>query len=471
MLTLRRIDTHGPAALRGRIASAAAELRSIPERLRGSEYLQVGQSRRYRAVQRRRTRSASRAGLLVIAVANGFDALALSRLQADSVRLSISLDLAVIAFALGGWWAVDRSLRHHPEVVAWFTSFGVAASIVVTEARVPSLAVQSIGYLLVLPGLVALVLPWRTQVHVRWILAVATLAVGALALDPGGRLTGDERGDLVVVLFVALGASLAGHVLLQRAQIRNFAQLERIRVLRRRADAAVFELERAHHALELTARIDPLTGANNRRRLEEDLRAVRAHIDRSGMTYGLLMIDLDRFKAVNDRRGHIAGDDVLRRVTAAIRGSLRADDAVYRYGGEEFVAILAVPSADRLLRAAERLRAVVTGLAIEHPDNPPCGVVSISIGATLIGRFNLDLTADQWLGRSDAALYAAKEGGRNQVRLATYQVLPPDPPIPASNSGSPKHRRGSPSANANGDTPRRRSTDRTDGGQVPGRVV
>src|SRR5450759_3021301 len=251
MLTLRRIDMHGPAALRGRIASAAAELRSIPERLRGSEYLQVGQSRRYRAVQRRRTRSASRAGLLVIAVANGFDALALSRLQADSVRLSISLDLAVIAFALGGWWAVDRSLRHHPEVVAWFTSFGVAASIVVTEARVPSLAVQSIGYLLVLPGLVALVLPWRTQVHVRWILAVATLAVGALALDPGGRLTGDERGDLVVVLFVALGASLAGHVLLQRAQIRNFAQLERIRALRRRADAAMFELERAHHALEL----------------------------------------------------------------------------------------------------------------------------------------------------------------------------------------------------------------------------
>jgi diguanylate cyclase (GGDEF) domain len=177
------------------------------------------------------------------------------------------------------------------------------------------------------------------------------------------------------------------------------------------------------------------------------------------MTYGLLMIDLDRFKAVNDRRGHIAGDDVLRRVTAAIRGSLRADDAVYRYGGEEFVAILAVPTADRLLSAAERLRTVVTGLAIEHVDNPPWGVVSISIGVTLIGRFNLDLTADQWLGQSDAALYAAKEGGRNQVRLAADRVLPPDPLISASGSGSPKHRRGSPSASANGGAPRRRSTD------------
>jgi diguanylate cyclase (GGDEF)-like protein len=461
MLTQRWIEMHGPAALRGRIASAAARLRSIPERLRDSEYLQIGQSRRFRAVQRRRTRSASRAGFLVIAVANAFDAIALSGLQPDSghISMALALDLAMIALALGGWWAVARSLRHHPEVVAWFISFGVAASTVVTEVSVPSLAIQSIGYLLVLPGLIALVLPWRTQVHVRWLLAVAILAVGAFALDPGGRLTGSERGDLVVVLFVALGASLAGHILLQRAQIRNFAQLERIRVLRRRADAAVFELERAHHALELTARIDPLTGANNRRRLEEDLRAVRAHIDRSGMTYGLLMIDLDRFKAVNDRRGHIAGDDVLRRVTAAIRGSLRADDAVYRYGGEEFVAILAVPTADRLLTAAERLRTVVTGLAIEHLDNLPWGVVSISIGATLIGRFNLDLTADQWLGQSDAALYAAKEGGRNQVQLATDQVLPPDVPIPASDSGSPNHLRRQPSLNANGGVPRRRSTD------------
>lgn len=193
MLTLRRIDMHGPAALRGRIASAAAELRSIPERLRGSEYLQVGQSRRFRAVQRRRTRSASRAGFLVIAAANVFDAVALFGLQADSVRISmaLALDLAMIALALGGWWAVARSLRHHPEVVAWFISFGVAASTVVTEVSVPSLAVQSIGYLLVLPGLIALVLPWRTQVHVRWLLAVATLAVGAFALDPGGRLTPD----------------------------------------------------------------------------------------------------------------------------------------------------------------------------------------------------------------------------------------------------------------------------------------
>ena len=113
-------------------------------------------------------------------------------------------------------------------------------------------------------------------------------------------------------------------MLLQRAQVRSFAQLERIRALHRRADADMQELERVHHALELTARIDPLTGAGNRRRLDEDLRAVRAHIHRSGMTYGLLEIDLDHFKADQRRAGHLAGDDVLRRVVEALQGTLRA---------------------------------------------------------------------------------------------------------------------------------------------------
>jgi GGDEF domain-containing protein len=68
------------------------------------------------------------------------------------------------------------------------------------------------------------------------------------------------------------------------------------------------ELERVHHELERTARIDPLTGAGNRRRLSEDLIGVRSHIDRSGTTYGLMEIDLDHFKAINDRLGHLAGD-------------------------------------------------------------------------------------------------------------------------------------------------------------------
>jgi diguanylate cyclase (GGDEF)-like protein len=255
--------------------------------------------------------------------------------------------------------------------------------------------------------------------HIRGLLAYALVAVGYFILDPKGSFTIDERGDLVVVLLVSLGASLAGHVLLQASQVRSFAQLERIRGLQRRAAADMVELERAHHQLELTARTDPLTGAGNRRRLDEDLGAVRAHIRRSGFVYGLLEIDLDRFKAINDVLGHAAGDEVLRRVVVAIQGSLRANDAVYRLGGEEFLVILYVSTMDGLAAATERLRTTVLGLEIDHPANPPHGIVSISVGATLVGPDDLADTDEAWFLRIDRALYAAKDGGRNRVELVS----------------------------------------------------
>ncbi len=182
----------------------------------------------------------------------------------------------------------------------------------------------------------------------------------------------------------------------------------------------MLELERVHHALELTARIDPLTGAGNRRRLDEDLRAVRAHINRSSMTYGLVAIDIDRFKAVNDRSGHQAGDEVLRRLVATIQQALRAEDAIYRMGGEEFLVILHVATWDGLMAAAERLRATVAGLAIPLAENAPHGIVTISLGVGLIGPEELVLTDDQWLSQADEALYRAKDGGRNQVVAADH---------------------------------------------------
>jgi diguanylate cyclase (GGDEF)-like protein len=301
---------------------------------------------------------------------------------------------------------------------------GVVISTAASGLTVPSLVTQTDAYLILLPSLVALVLPWRTAVHVRWLLAYAVISLAYLALLPAQALPGSERGDFAVVLFVGLGISLAGHVLLQRAQIHGFAQLERIRTMRRQADADMVELERVHHALELTARLDPLTGAGNRRRLTEDLRAVRAHIHRSGMIYGLLEIDLDHFKGVNDTLGHLAGDDVLRRVAGAIQGTLRATDSAYRFGGEEFVVILPVPTREGLLTAAERIRKVVLDLVIEHPANVGIGIVSVSVGATLIGSFNVALSDDEWFAITDRALYDAKAKGRNQVCYMTEIAEP-----------------------------------------------
>ena len=403
-----------------RVAWRIGRWASIPARLRASEYQQVGQSSRFRAIERRRTRTATRAGVAVVALAVAFDAVALFDLQAGSVSFALGTDAAMLAIAVLAWWYLPRDLRHRPELVAATVTLCLAGSTVATGIAVPTLAVQTVGYLLVIPGLIALVLPWRTRVHAWWLVGYAVIALAYFGLDPTGRFSPDERGDLVVVLIIALGASLAGHVLLKSAQVRSFAQLEKIRALRRRADADMLELERVHHALELTARIDPLTGAGNRRRLEEDLRAVRAHINRSSMTYGLVSIDLDRFKAVNDHSGHQAGDEVLRRLVATIQQTLRAEDAIYRMGGEEFLVILYVSSWEGLVAAAERLRATVAGLGIPLAENTPHGIVTISLGVNLIGPDDLVMTDSQWLERGDVALYAAKAAGRNQVVAADH---------------------------------------------------
>ena len=418
MTVLRRLS----GDLRPLESDLVRQLRTAPARLRASEFRTVGESRRFRAFERRRTRAAIRAGFIVIALAVGLDAIVLTGLQGDSVGFAIGLDAVTLLLTVGAWWLLPRGLRHHPELAAGVITLGVAVSTVATGGAVPSLAAESLSYLLVIPGLIALVVPWRTATHLTWLACYALIGISYITLDPSGRFSADERGDLVVVLVVALGASLAGHLLLKSAQIRGFAQLQKILRLHQQADIDMIELERAHHALELTARVDPLTGAGNRRRLEEDLRAVRAHINRSAMTYGLVAIDLDRFKAINDRSGHQAGDEVLRRVVAAIQHTLRAEDAAYRLGGEEFLVILNVPTNDGLLAAAERIRSTVTNLAIAHPENVPHGVVSISLGATRIGPDDLELTDEQWLDRADQALYQAKAAGRNRV-----VCTPPNP--------------------------------------------
>lgn len=396
-----------------------ARLRRLPDAIRATDYLTVGGSGRFRAVQRRRIRVACRVGFLVTAAANILDATVLIGLGSDRVLPAIGLDLVVLTAALVAWWQLPRRLYHYPEAAAFVIMIGIAITTVGSGTFAPTLAAQTLGYLLVLPSLIALMLPWRTIVHVRWLLAFAVVACLYLMLGPSARFSASERGDLTIVLIVSIGVSLVGHGLLQYGQIRSFAQLERIQALRRRAATDHRELERVHRELERTARIDPLTGAGNRRRLHEDLLTVRSSIDRSGATYGLMEVDLDHFKGINDKLGHLAGDDVLRRVVEAVQAATRETDSVYRYGGEEFVVILPMRDRDELLIAAERLRNAVLELGIEHPANPSLGVVSVSIGATLLGDDTLGLSDEQWFWVVDRAMYAAKAGGRNQVRLAT----------------------------------------------------
>jgi diguanylate cyclase (GGDEF)-like protein len=412
---IRDIDVRaGRTALADRAGLGIGPILTAISRLRASDYQQIGASLRFRASQRRRTRSAAKVSMLVIAGAVTFDAIALISLDFEKTWPAIAMDIAVLALSLLGWWSVSGILRHHPELVAGAAATGLAFSTVSTGTIVPALSNQTIGYLVLVPGLVALLIPWRTRTHLIWLLSYGLIGFGYLAFGNLDR-TPAARSDLILVLVVALGASLSGHVMLQRAQITNFAQLRRIGQLRRKSARDMVELERLHQALELTAQTDPLTGIGNRRRLGEDLLVVRKSIDRLGFSYGIAELDLDHFKSINDRYGHAAGDDVLLRVAKAIQASLRAQDAIYRLGGEEFLVLFQLANVEGLTAAAERLRAVVFDLAIDNIDNAPSGRATVSLGATFIDSSDLDQTDDQWIARADAGLYEAKGAGRDRV--------------------------------------------------------
>ena len=160
------------------------------------------------------------------------------------------------------------------------------------------------------------------------------------------------------------------------------------------------------------AHVDALTQVANRLSMDEDLKVLWSDANRYGRRYSIAICDIDRFKAYNDHFGHLAGDDVLRRVAHEIRDHLRESDRLYRYGGEEFVVVLPEQSLTEAELAMNRVRAAVERLAI--PAAVKSRVVTISCGVATFDR-DRDRSPEDWLRRADAALYRAKTAGRDRV--------------------------------------------------------
>jgi diguanylate cyclase (GGDEF)-like protein len=187
----------------------------------------------------------------------------------------------------------------------------------------------------------------------------------------------------------------------------------RVLSLYRKLAASNTELRRDSQAAFRLARVDPLTGVANRLRMNEDLETLWSHTKRYGHRYCVALCDIDWFKKYNDRFGHLAGDAVLRRVADTIRKGLRQGDGLYRYGGEEFLAVLPEQPLGEAVQAMTRVRREVEGLAI--PAGVDGNVLTISIGVAELA--TRDDSIASWLGRADGALYAAKRKGRNRVEV------------------------------------------------------
>ncbi|HET6794701.1 MAG TPA: GGDEF domain-containing protein, partial [Acidimicrobiales bacterium] len=164
---------------------------------------------------------------------------------------------------------------------------------------------------------------------------------------------------------------------------------------------------------ELAARVDLVTSVGNRRACDEQLARLLAENRRHGSGVGVVIVDVDHFKAINDRHGHAAGDGVLRQVAATISGCLRAEDFVGRWGGEEFMVLMGHTDAVGMVSAAERVRQALARAAFTTGGQTVS--ITISAGAALAGY--CDNAADV-LGRADSALYRAKAEGRDRVALA-----------------------------------------------------
>lgn len=182
------------------------------------------------------------------------------------------------------------------------------------------------------------------------------------------------------------------------------------------------ELATARDEAERRARTDPLTGVNNRLHFSERLDAEIARVRRGGAPFGLVLLDLDRFKQLNDRHGHLAGDRALVAVASRLAQRVRPYDVIARWGGEEFAVLVAqVPDESALAAVCEALRSAVA----ESPIPVGAGEVTVtaSVGAVLAS--GAYVTADGLLANADEALYRAKGRGRNQVDVATGTALAP----------------------------------------------
>ncbi|HEU0264294.1 MAG TPA: diguanylate cyclase [Geobacterales bacterium] len=170
-------------------------------------------------------------------------------------------------------------------------------------------------------------------------------------------------------------------------------------------------LQRVQELQEM-AFIDPLTGLSNRRFLEMNVRSSLERMTRYGWNFGLLLFDIDHFKRINDTFGHNVGDEALRIISKTLLGNSRPFDIMGRWGGEEFVAIIASVTLERLRATANRYRILVQESTL--PMTEENIRLTISVGGTLARQ---DDTAESLLERSDRLMYQSKCEGRNRVTI------------------------------------------------------
>ena len=182
------------------------------------------------------------------------------------------------------------------------------------------------------------------------------------------------------------------------------------------------ELHEVNHKLTEQSTIDSLTGVKNRSAFDKRLIAESRISRRQETPIALLMLDIDRFKSINDQYGHLAGDQALRVIAQTLQQHLkRPTDLVSRFGGEEFAIILPNTVAEGAIQVAETIREAVAAIKFEWEGKVIPLSISIGVSADIVTH---EQHGTELLEQADKALYQAKNGGRNQVRLYSPAATP-----------------------------------------------
>jgi diguanylate cyclase (GGDEF)-like protein len=291
--------------------------------------------------------------------------------------------LVPVSSEVGWWWMAP--------LAAGLAGFAVADSFMRTSSH-PAVWVAAAWAMLPLLLTDAVVLTGGAASPVLMLFALPAITLGA-RFEPRGIVLGTVYIlALLLVSTVGLDSQVAG---VHHQQVIASVALVLCSVI---LSGALVESDRAHRR---RSTLDPLTGLFNRNALEQRLSELdgQPSSEAEGLSHALLLCDLDHFKRVNDQLGHAAGDAVLQDVAYTMRAALRAGDSIYRVGGEEILVVLPGAGRPEAIEIAERLRQEVR-------ERRPIGVpVTVSSG----------VATDDLVNRADAALYAAKAGGRDMV--------------------------------------------------------
>lgn len=311
------------------------------------------------------------------------------------VLFMVAFGVSGLAFGTRFLRVARRQPRFYRVVVGLALFFGLAVPLAMALGRQSLASLLAFSFIplfclaMLYMGLAAL--KWQRRTALLFVFATVASVLGALvsSLTVWGWLPHTRLGFHAVELGMVVDAILLALALAEQVRFN----------------------QRARQTAEAAARVDPLTGLANRRGFEATASTLWATSQRHERPLSVLMIDLDNFKAINDRHGHPLGDELLRRIARLMQANWRDTDVLARWGGEEFIVLMPDTDLDGACAVAERFRAACRTLAVVA--NGESVSVTLSIGAT--SRSEREHSLDALIAEADRHLYRAKREGRDRI--------------------------------------------------------